>query len=83
MLHDRAMTDHGRTEPQAARSFPRDHAFVVQIGAETDLVAGGVMGRVEHVASGDTLYFSSAGELLAFFARTLASKTPARKESQP
>ena len=83
VLHDRTMAKHGMTEPQAARRFPRDHAFVVQIDADADPMADCVIGRVEHVASGDAVYFSSAGELLAFFARTLACTTPTRKEQQP
>lgn len=61
------------TDALPARRFPRDQAFVVQLGIGTDVTADRIIGRVEHIASGDTLHFDTAGELLAFFARTLSA----------
>lgn len=47
------------------------HAFVVQFHADTDVDAGRLMGRVEHVISRQALSFQSLDELLAFIARVL------------
>jgi hypothetical protein len=46
-------------------------AFVVQFGEETQLEAGHVVGRVEHVVSGQATHFESLDALLAFLARVL------------
>ena len=46
-------------------------AFVLQFRAGSDLEAGRVAGRVEHVASGQTERFESLEELLASLARML------------
>ena len=47
-------------------------AFVVQFRAETDVVHELVVGRIEHVASGQTTEFHSLAELMSFVARVLA-----------
>ena len=52
-------------------------AFVVQFHVETDIECGRVMGRVEHVVSGQATHFGTLEELLAFMARVLA-EGPAR-----
>jgi hypothetical protein len=46
-------------------------AFVVQFHADTELGAGLVSGRVEHIVSGQATAFSSLETLLAFMARVL------------
>lgn len=47
-------------------------AFVVQFVTGSDVRAGVVGGRVEHVASGRNKRFESVEELLAFLADVLA-----------
>jgi len=47
-------------------------AFVVQFRAETDVAAGHLVGRVEHVVSGQATTFDTLEGLLAFLARVLA-----------
>jgi len=49
-------------------------AFVVQFRAETDVVAGYLVGRVEHVVSGQATTFDTLDALLAFIARVLAER---------
>jgi hypothetical protein len=58
--------DHRRTP-----AFAPDHAFVVQFYAETQVEAGQLVGRVEHVVSGQAAHFRSLEDLLAFLARML------------
>ena len=52
-------------------------AFVVQLHVEADIERGRVMGRVEHVVSGQATHFGTLEELLVFMARVLA-EGPAR-----
>ena len=52
-------------------AFSPDHAFVVQFYAETEVEAGQLVGRVEHVVSGRMTHFQSFETLLAFFAHVL------------
>ena len=47
-------------------------AFVVQFRESTDIEAGRLEGRVEHIASYNAVRFHSLEELLAFVARILA-----------
>jgi len=47
-------------------------AFVVQFRESTDIRAGLLDGKVEHIASYESAKFHSADELLAFMARVLA-----------
>ena len=47
-------------------------AFVVQFRPETDVRAGRLEGRVEHIASYRAARFSSLDELLAFVAGVLS-----------
>lgn len=53
-------------------------AFVVQLGADTQISNGRCVGRVEHVVSGQATQFESCEELLAFFDQVLI-----RLESEP
>jgi hypothetical protein len=45
---------------------------VVQFRAETDVAAGRLVGRVEHIVSGQVTTFHTLEELLAFLACLLA-----------
>jgi len=47
-------------------------AFVIQLTPETDIEAGRLEGRVEHVASHQAARFHSLDELLEFIAAVLA-----------
>jgi hypothetical protein len=47
-------------------------AFVIQFRPETDIQAGRIEGRVEHIASYDSTRFFSLEELLCFIAIVLA-----------
>ncbi len=47
------------------------HAFVVQFRAETDIAAGHLAGRAEHIVTGQAASFESLEILLAFFTRIL------------
>ena len=47
-------------------------AFVIQFREGTDIEAGRVEGKVEHIASFKASRFQSLDELLAFVARILA-----------
>jgi len=46
-------------------------AFVIQFRPETDVEAGRLEGKVEHVASYEAARFSSLEELLSFIAKML------------
>lgn len=60
-------TSHGGDAPR----LTPDGAFVVQFEAGTDLTAGPVGGRVEHVQSGRAAQFASVDELLRFVGTVL------------
>jgi hypothetical protein len=62
--------------PQAA--LRPEHAFVVQFGPATQLDAGQVEGRVEHLVSRQATRFQSLEALLAFIARVLREVRDAR-----
>jgi hypothetical protein len=47
---------------------------VVQFRTETDVVAGHLVGRVEHVVSGQATAFQTLKDLLTFIARVLAER---------
>jgi hypothetical protein len=49
-------------------------AFVVQLRAETNVAAGQLVGRVEHIVSGQATTFNTVEGLLAFIARVLAER---------
>jgi len=51
-------------------------AFVVQVDETADPAAGRLDGRVEHVVSGKSAPFGSAGALLEFIAEALAGARP-------
>ena len=51
--------------------LPPHYAFVVQWASDTQIEAGRIHGRVEHVVSRQATRFTSLEELLAFMARVL------------
>jgi hypothetical protein len=62
--------------------WPHGGAFVIQFGPNTDLSAGHMEGRVEHVATMRSTRFHSLGELLAFLKEALTAATwPRRQEN--
>jgi hypothetical protein len=50
-------------------------AFLVQLRTDADLSLGRIVGRVEHVQSGDAAHFQSIEELLGFMAALLHPET--------
>jgi hypothetical protein len=59
-------------------------AFVIQFRESTDVEAGRLEGKVEHIASYRAARFHSVEELLAFIARVLAEiREPDRSEPPP
>ena len=54
------------TEPWQTKS-----AFVVQFREQTDIDAGRIEGKVEHISSYEAARFHSLDELLAFIGRVL------------
>ena len=51
--------------------LPPHHAFVVQFRIDTQIEAGCMTGRVEHVITGNATHFQSLDALLAFMTRML------------
>jgi hypothetical protein len=64
-------------ENRGKESLPRDRAFVVQFGGESDVASGPLAGRAEHIASGKSRRFGSLTELLTFIANTMGTRSPA------
>ena len=60
----------GAEHDQRAPLSPH-YAFVVQLETDTQIDAGRIHGRVEHVVSRHVTRFTSLDELLAFMARVL------------
>ena len=58
-------------DPESIPALSPDHAFVVQLRADTQVAAGQVAGRVEHLVSRQATSFRSLEALLAFMARVL------------
>jgi hypothetical protein len=56
-------------------------AFVLQLGPGTDIEAGKIEGRVEHIASTRSARFDSLDELLKILAEWLAYSPPFRPDS--
>jgi hypothetical protein len=69
----------GRDRERSTPLTPQ-RAFVVQFHADTDLVAGRMVGRVEHVVSGRSQRFSSMASLLAFIENVLSEVNTQRPE---
>ena len=58
-------------EPRRHGALRPEHAFVVQFGPATQVDAGRVEGRVEHLVSRQATRFQSLEALLAFISRVL------------
>jgi hypothetical protein len=56
-----------------ASSLPYAKAFIVQFASETDVQAGQIRGRIEHLQSGRRSRFTSSDELLARIMAMLAA----------
>jgi hypothetical protein len=65
-----------RPEPANATPLPPERAFVVQLRPLSDPRGEVLVGRVEHITSGQTGRFTSAAELTAFIARIGRSAAP-------
>jgi hypothetical protein len=59
-----------------SNDWPYTGAFVLQLGPGTDMAAGRLEGRVEHIASTRSAWFGSLDELLAALADMLAESKP-------
>jgi hypothetical protein len=59
-----------------------EHAFVVQFGPATQVDAGQVEGRVEHLVSRQATRFQSLEALLAFVSRVLRGVRDARAAAE-
>jgi len=71
-------------DPSAPPSPLSPHrAFVVQLRTETDVAAGYLIGRVEHVVSGQATTFDTLEALLAFIARVLVERGAGPPEAGP
>jgi hypothetical protein len=64
-------------DPAADQPLPVQRAFVVQLHATVDVAQARLVGRVEHVVSGQATHFHSLEDLLAFMARVLHQRGPA------
>jgi hypothetical protein len=75
------------TQPSGGdRPLPAERAFVVQLHVETDLAQGRIMGRVEHVVSGQAAHFDTLEGLLRFIERlltTLRARPAAEAPEEP
>ena len=57
--------------PEETRPLPIQQAFVVQLHAEAKVAQGRIIGRVEHVLSGQVARFQTLDKLLEFFTHLL------------
>jgi hypothetical protein len=60
------MTSERSAARQASPNFPQRNAFVVRFSTAGDRARGALVGRVEHVASGDRATFTSLQGLWTF-----------------
>lgn len=66
--------------PESTPPLPARQAFVVQFRTGTDIAEENVIGRVEHVVSGEAALFQSVDELLSFFHQMLTTRRQARDD---
>ena len=63
------------TAPQTSQCLDQhrhvSRSFLVHLRTDADLAAGRIVGRVEHVHSGDAAHFQSIEELISFMAALL------------
>ena len=67
--------------PADEQPLPVERAFVVQMHVTAEIAHGRIVGRVEHVMSGQALHFHTLEELLTFMARVLSTRETAREEA--
>ena len=60
--------------------LPRGRAFVIQLSAEAEPVHGSLVGRVEHIESGQSERFASSEAMNEFLARVLREEERHEKE---
>jgi hypothetical protein len=60
--------------PASQAPLPAELAFVVQLRGTPAPGSQHLIGRVEHIASGETLRFDSAAELITFMSKIGASR---------
>jgi len=65
------MKQQGESGPS---QLPTDRAFVIQLTASSDIPHRRIVGRIEHVVSGQSTRFQSLKELLTFIAQVLTQK---------
>ena len=58
------------------------NSFVVQFQANTDMEAGSLTGRIEHVASSRAAHFKSLDELLSFVNQVLLDMRMAHQHDE-
>ena len=58
-------------------------AFVIQMRPETDVNAGILHGRIEHIPSSRAIRFQSLDQLLSFIAEVLVSVQPNKETNHP
>jgi hypothetical protein len=69
-------SDPDATHEETTAPLSPTRAFVVQFRAK----AGGLSGRVEHLATGEAAFFENQGELLEFFDQILCRSAGAPKK---
>jgi hypothetical protein len=57
-------------------AYPARRAFVVQIHVEADVVQNDVWGRVEHIVSGQAMYFGTVEALVQFIVQVIMTEAP-------
>jgi hypothetical protein len=65
--------DAQRADRPAAKGYPSERSFVVQLRSDADLAKGVVCGRVEHVVSSRAAVFDSLSDLARFFSEVVRS----------
>jgi hypothetical protein len=65
---------------ESSNPLTPQRAFVVQFRTDTNIAAGRMAGRVEHVVSGQSGRFSSMASLLAFIEKVLSEVNTERPE---
>jgi hypothetical protein len=83
MVRDAAHEGTGNPVPgraDSSSSLPYARAFVVQFASETDVRAGNVRGRIEHLKTGRRSRFASADELLSRIMAMLAGADASHDE---
>jgi hypothetical protein len=59
-------------------TYPQSRAYVLQLHRDAGAPGGALLGRIVHIASGETSEFASAGALLEWLATQLAAEPGTR-----